>query len=110
RHRRQHADSSQTGPLRRSLRCRRRTALQRAHAGRHARPYPVALFVRHWTPRRIGAWRAIRRSGSGPGMTATLQLDALPDWLASETDSASGAVAVLAGHFAIFSAGGTALE
>jgi len=43
-------------------------------------------------------------------MTATLQLDALPDWLASETDSASGAVAVLAGHFAIFSAGGTALE
>jgi hypothetical protein len=43
-------------------------------------------------------------------VTATLQLDALPDWLASETASASGTVAVLAGHFAIFSAGGTARD
>lgn len=43
-------------------------------------------------------------------MTATLQLDALPDWLASEIHSTPGTVAVLAGHFAIFSAGGVALE
>jgi hypothetical protein len=43
-------------------------------------------------------------------MTATLPLDALPDWLAAEAHSSAGTVAVLAGHFAIFSAGGTALE
>jgi hypothetical protein len=43
-------------------------------------------------------------------VTATLPLDALPDWLATEVQSAAGTVAVLAGHFAIFSGGGTALE
>lgn len=43
-------------------------------------------------------------------MTAIVQMDALPDWLAAETCSTVGSVAVLAGHFAIFSAGGNALE
>jgi hypothetical protein len=37
-----------------------------------------------------------------------MPLPALPDWLANDVASASGPVAVLAGHFAIFSAGASA--
>jgi hypothetical protein len=43
-------------------------------------------------------------------MTGTVPLETLADWLTTEAGSAAGTVAVLAGHFAIFTAGGSALE
>jgi hypothetical protein len=43
-------------------------------------------------------------------MTAAIALDALGDWLAAEVGAGGEHVAVLAGHFAIFSAGGAASD
>ena len=43
-------------------------------------------------------------------MTSTVPLTEFPAWLTSEVDSSPGMTAVLAGHFAIFSAGAHAVE